>query len=453
VTHAQIWPENRTNNSNCLNILASGQNRAVPTPRIDDQHLRAQLGELLQIPSVGGTAAEIDVQRHLASTWQAEGFVVDTWEIDPAALAQRPDFPGMEVERSTALGVMATLPGSGGGPTLLIDGHTDVVPPGDLQSWSGDPFEVRQAERDGAEVLVARGAADMKAGLMAGWAAMHAIAAAGIELGGDVIIAPVSGEEDGGLGTYALIQRLVERGIEVGACIVPEPTSLDLIPANGGALTFRLVVHGQATHASRRSEGVNAIEKFIPLVGALAELESQRNGAVDPLMQRWPIAYPLSLGTVQAGDWASTVPDLLTCTGRLGVALGEDVANARSQFEAAVAEVCDQDPWLREHPVQVQWWGGQFAPGRTDPSHPLLAEVARAHQERTGRMPQVYGAPYGSDLRLLVGLGGIPTVQYGPGDAAIAHTADEHVRVDEVMACAEVLVEVILRTCGVHARS
>ncbi|MFM8895119.1 MAG: M20/M25/M40 family metallo-hydrolase, partial [Actinomycetales bacterium] len=207
-----------------------------------------------------------------------------------------------------------------------------------------------------------------------------------------------------------------------------------------------------ATHASRRTEGVSAIEKLVPLVAALRQLEARRNVTVDPLMQGWPLAYPLSLGTVHAGDWASTVPDLLTCDGRLGVALGESVAQARAEFEATVAEVCAQDDWLAEHPVQVQWWGGQFAPGRTDPHSPLLAEVAGAHQQVTGSTPQTYGAPYGSDLRLLVGLGGITTVQYGPGDAAVAHTADEYVRWDEVVTCAQVLVQVILRICGQRTR-
>ena len=417
-------------------------------PAIDLQHLNAHLRDLLQIPSVGGTAAEVDIQEHLANAWRDEGLEVDAWHIDVAALARQDDFPGMEVQRQQALGVMATLPGSGDGPTLLINGHTDVVPPGDLAAWTGDPFTVRESQRDGAPVVIARGAADMKAGLVAGWAAVHAIAAAGIELAGSVILAPVSGEEDGGLGTYALIRRMAQTGVRADACIIPEPTSLDIIPANGGALTFRLVVRGKATHASRRTEGVSAIEKFLPLVPALQALEAQRNADVDPLMDRWPVAYPLSLGTVHAGDWASTVPDLLTCEGRLGVALDEPVEHAKAELEATVARACEQDPWLREHPVEVQWWGGQFAPGRTDPAHPLLAEVAGAHERMSGRAPAVYGGPYGSDLRLLSGLGRIPTIQYGPGDAAVAHTADEYVRLDEVIACAEILVQVILRTCG-----
>ncbi len=113
-------------------------------------------------------------------------------------------------------------------------------------------------------------------------------------------------------------------GIRPDSCIVPEPTNLDLVPANGGALTFRLHVPGAAVHASRRAEGVSAIEKFIPTARGPCRTRNSTEHRVDPLMDRWPIAYPLSIGTVHAGDWASTVPDLLIAAGRLGVALDEE---------------------------------------------------------------------------------------------------------------------------------
>ncbi len=416
----------------------------TPSFHLDSDRLLADLDTLLAMPSLGGTTAEVDIQRHLAQAWRAEGLAVDEWDIDLEQITADPEFPGMEVARSQAVGVTATLAGTGGGQTLLINGHTDVVPPGDLDAWSGDPFTPRLEQRDGIDVIVGRGACDMKAGLVAGWAAMRAISESGITLRGDVILAPVVGEEDGGLGTFALLRH----GISADMCIVPEPTSLDLVPANGGALTFRLIVRGAATHASRRTEGVSAIEKFMPIMQALTAYEAERNSSVDPLMARWPIAYPISIGTIHAGDWASTVPDLLTAEGRLGVALDESVADARSRLESAVAAACALDPWLRDHPVEVQWWGGQFASGRTDLAHPVITELGEVHRELTGAAPLIYGGPYGSDLRLLSGLGGIPTVQYGPGDAARAHAPDEYVPVDEVITCAKALVQMILRTCA-----
>jgi len=398
------------------------------------------------IPSIGGTPAELHAQEFFAEQWRADGLDVDTWSLDIEMLASRPDFCGMEVPRSEGLGVLARLPGSGGGPTLALLGHTDVVPPGDVAAWSGDPFT--PTVHNG--MIIGRGTADMKAGLVAAWFAVRMLQQAKVTLLGDVVLAAVSGEEDGGLGTYALLDALPRRhpDLHIDACIIPEPTDLDVVPANGGALTFRLIVHGAATHASRRTEGVSAIEKFSMALAALTDLEAARNAQVDPLMQRWPVAYPLSIGTVHAGDWASTVPDLCIAEGRLGVALDETPAQARAALESTLSRLCASDPWLSDHPIEVQWWGGQFAPGRTDPSHPLVSTVRSAHKEISGSTPDIYGGPYGSDLRQLVGAG-IPTVQYGPGDSRVAHAPNEHVAIADIVMCARTLALTAMRTCGV----
>ena len=318
------------------------------------------------------------------------------------------------------------------------------MPPGDRDAWSDDPYCLRRLERDGRELLVGRGVCDMKAGLVASIAAVRAVRAAGLRLAGDLTIAPVIGEEDGGLGTFALLRR----GITADACVIPEPTDLDIVPANGGALTFRLRVPGRAIHASRRTEGVSAIDNLLPLLAALRDLETRRNADVDPLLRRWPLAYPLSIGTVHAGDWASTVPDLLVAEGRLGVALDEAPAQARAEFEACVAQVNAADSFLREHPVVVQWWGGQFAPGRTD-NPAFIDAVGRAHRSAapTARAQEVYGAPYGSDLRLLSP--SMPTVQYGPGDTREAHAPDESVWADDVRIATRALAVLYLEHCGI----
>ncbi len=408
---------------------------------VDGPGLVGAVERLVAIPSLGGTDAEVDAQDAVAREWASLGLELTTWDIDVAGLAAEPDFPGMEVERSAARGVVARIPGTGDGPTLLLLGHTDVVPPGDRGAWSSDPFrpEVR------GDRLIGRGACDMKAGTASITYAARALLASGTRLRGDVVLAAVSGEEDGGLGTYAMLRQ----GITADACVLPEPTSLDLVPANGGALTFRLRIHGRATHASRRTEGVSAVEKMLPVLDELRRLEARRNETVDPLMQRWPVAYPLSIGTVHAGDWASTVPDLLIAEGRLGVALGETPAQARADLEGALARLCDEDPWFAEHPVEVEWWGGQFASGRTDPQHPVVRGLGEVATGILGRSPEVYAAPYGSDLRLLVGAG-IPTVHFGPGESSAAHAPAEWVDLRETVACAQVLAAYAMRFCGTN---
>jgi acetylornithine deacetylase len=402
----------------------------------------AMAAGLVQTPSVSGTDGENEAQSIMAAHMRSGGLEVDHWPIDLAELSAHADFPGVEVERTEAWGLVGVLPGAGDGSGLMLNGHIDVVPIGDRDAWSDDPFS---GETRGAE-LHGRGSCDMKAGLAAAFWAVQAVRRSGVQLRGDLLLASVQGEEDGGLGTFATLQR----GWRADACVIPEPTSLDIIPANAGALTFRLHVRGLATHAARREEGVSAIERFWPIWNALTDLERRRHTDVDPLAARWSLAHPISVGTIRAGDWASSVPDLLVAEGRLGVAIGEDVEHARGELERAVAEVCVDDPWLRDHPVEVEWWGGQFASGRIPPGSDLVQRVTAAHAAiGEARLPDVYGAPYGSDLRLLTGLGGIPTVQYGPGDAAVAHGPLEAVSIGEVITTARTLAVLAVDICGV----
>jgi acetylornithine deacetylase len=397
---------------------------------------------LVQTPSVSGTDGENEAQSVVAGLMSQGGLDVDHWEIDLADTIASADFPGMEVERTEAWGLVGRLPGAGDGADLMLNGHVDVVPTGDLEAWAAAPFsgEIR------GDRILGRGACDMKAGLVAAYWAVQAIRQSGLRLRGDLLLASVQGEEDGGLGTFATLRR----GWRADACVIPEPTALDIIPANSGALTFRLRIRGLATHAARRNEGVSAVEKFWPIWNALTELERRRHAHVDPLAARWALAHPISIGTVRAGDWASSVPDLVVAEGRMGVAIGEPVAHARADLELAVAEACERDPWLVDHPVDVEWWGGQFASGRIPAGSDLVERVGAAHSVVTGRpRPDVYGAPYGSDLRLLTGLGGIPTVQYGPGDAAYAHGPLESVSIEEMVTTARTLAAVAVDICGV----
>lgn len=402
--------------------------------------------ELVRHPSVSGTDGEHEAQAHLAGRFAGAGLEVDHWRIDLDELCADPEFPGMEVERSEGWGLVGLLPGAGDGARVMLNGHVDVVPTGDPDAWTDDPFggDVRMTD-DGVR-LFGRGACDMKAGLVAALTAVTAIRRSGVRLRGDLLLASVQGEEDGGMGTFATLRR----GWTADACVIPEPTDLDIIPANSGALTFRLRVHGRATHAARRTDGVSSIDKLWPIWKALDDLERRRHAVVDPLASRWPLAHPISIGTVRAGDWASSVPDLLVAEGRMGVAIGEETAAARTDLEHAIAEACAGDPWLREHPVEVEWWGGQFASGRLPADSDLVDRVSAAHAFVTGGgRPDVYAAPYGSDLRLLTGIGGIPTVQYGPGDAMLAHGPFESVPVDQVLTTARTLAAVAIDLCGV----
>ncbi|CAL9296717.1 ArgE/DapE family deacylase [Streptomyces sp. R02] len=408
---------------------------------VDEAGTARTLMELISVPSVTGSPAESELQHQLAGRLEWLGLDVDLWSMDLPALRAEPDFPGTEAPREEAWGLVGTTPDGGDGPTLILQGHVDVVPPGDLAAWDGDPFVPRVT----GDLVHGRGACDMKAGLAAHLAALTAIRAAGIRLRGRVAVHFVVGEEDGGLGAFGTLRR----GHTGDACVIAEPTAGTLITANAGALTFRLSVPGKAAHGSTRDKGVSAVDAYLPLHRALAALETERNRDPDPLLAEYPVPYGLSVGTLRAGDWPSSVPDLLVAEGRFGVRLGEDPADARAALERCVAEACAADPWLRDHPATVTWPGGQFASGMLPEGHPLADTVGAAHADATGgSVPRRRGATYGSDLRHYTGAG-IPALQYGPGDIAVAHSERERVSVREVVEAARTLVLTVLRTVGV----
>jgi acetylornithine deacetylase len=414
----------------------------IYTKHFDQDGMLKCLQELIQIPSITGTKEESYAQQWFADKLKSSGFETDLWQIDLESTYNHVDFPGIEVQREEAWGLVGTW-GGNEGKTLVLNGHIDVVPPGDLNQWEGkNPFSGYVA----GGLVYGRGACDMKAGLVCNLYAVKAVQSAGIELKGKLLLESVASEEDGGLGTFATLLR----GYRGDAAIITEPTSLNIVAACAGALTFRLIIKGLSAHASNRLDGVSAIEKFWLIFKALQELEAKRNHTNHPLMQDLKLPYPLSIGIVRAGDWASSVPDSLIADGRIGVALGEDPANARRELEEAVAHVCAQDEWLRANPVVVDWFGGQFASGETPSEHPLLGLVSDAHQFVDGRFPRIHGAPYGSDLRLMVGLGGVPTVHYGPGGVRQAHAPNEYVSIDEMVTTTKTLIKVILDYCEVN---
>ncbi|UBU16473.1 ArgE/DapE family deacylase [Nonomuraea gerenzanensis] len=405
---------------------------------IDEAETVNLLAETVRVPSVTGTDAESDLQHRMARLLTEAGMDVDVWKLDLAGLTTRPGFPGTEAPRVEGYGVVAVTPGGEGPPALALQGHVDVVPTGDLAKWAGsDPF----AARISGDVLHGRGACDMKAGLVANLAVARAIKKSGIRLARPLAVHCVISEEDGGLGAFATLAR----GHTAEAAVISEPTSGAVITANAGALTFRLEIAGRAAHGATRYEGVNAIEAFWPVFQAIRRLEAERNRDVPELFAGNTMPYPIEVGTVRAGDWASTVPDLLIAEGRLGVRLEEDPAAARAAFEEAMAEV--DDPWLRANPPVVTWPGGQFASGRLPAGHELLDQVGRAVEDTTGARPAQTAAPYGSDLRLYAA-GGIPTLHYGPGDVRFAHAPREQVALRELREVTRALALLAVRRCA-----
>ena len=406
--------------------------------RLDLNRMLAFLSELVAIPSLGG--AESPAQERVARWMRDNGLEVDIWELDLPALQQHPAYSA-EIERDGGLGVVGKLGGEGEGRELILNGHVDVVPAGDPDRWSVPPWEGRV---EGGRVW-GRGALDMKGGLVAALFAAKAIRDAGVRLKGRLILESVIGEEDGGVGTLAAILR----GYRADGAIIMEPTGLSVCPVQAGALNFRISISGKAAHGCIRAEGVSALEKLWPVHQELLALEARRNhNCKDTLFGAYKTPFPLSIGRVEGGDWASSVPDWIRLEGRYGLAPDEEVGEAQRAFEEALGRAGERDSWLKENPPELEWWGGRFLPARTSLESDIVRTLQGAAGDTQGFHPKTEGVTFGSDLRLLVLEGGIPTVLFGPGDIRLAHADDESVAVADLEMTMKTLAITALRFCG-----
>ena len=399
---------------------------------LDPDALARDAAAALRVPSV--TGGERGVLEHLAGTAERLGLAADLHEHDLAALRGHPGHPGAEAPRDELWGLTATL--AGGVPRrVCLNGHIDVVDPGTVP-WRHGPWS--GAVVDG--VLHGRGAVDMKAAAVA---ALHAAAAvrAIAEHVPTVVVQCVSSEEDGGLGTFAELQR----DARFDAALIPEPTGWSVVCAQAGALTFRGVIPGRSAHAATRLEGHSAIDRYVAVHAALAELERAVNAdVVHPLMAELALPYPLLVGRVTGGVWSSQVPDRVEFEGRLGVPVGADVAAARAALEAVVARALDDG----EAPGAITGDGGAFAPAETRPEDPWVNGVAAAFADELGRPVRPAGVPWGADMRHFTALG-IPCTMAGTGGIELAHAVDERVALADLTALARATVRVLTRADGI----
>jgi acetylornithine deacetylase len=392
--------------------------------RLDAAAIARDAGALVQVPSVTGD--ERAVLERLAELAAALGLEADLHRHDLAGLRAHPDHPGEEAPRDELWGLAVTLPATvAGAPRLAVDGHVDVVP-GGADPWArGGPWS---GAVDGGFVH-GRGSVDMKGGVVA---ALHGLVALGPDTPhGEVVLLAVGSEEDGGLGTFAAL----ERDSAFAACLIPEPTGFDVVCAQAGALTFEGTVRGVAAHAAHRLEGVSAIDRYVPVHAALAAHERALNdGVAHPLMRALELPYPLLVGRLRAGEWSSSVPDRLVFEGRAPVRVGEAPAAARAGVETAVAAAGDGA-------VELRWPGGQFASGETSPDDPFARLVRAAVSAEIGREARVAGVPWGADMRLWCARG-IPCVMAGPRGIELAHAVDERVAVEDLVTAARSVVRV-----------
>ncbi|WP_135823272.1 M20/M25/M40 family metallo-hydrolase [Halorussus ruber] len=377
------------------------------------------------------------------------GFETYEWTADAEALAGHDSFPddpdAIPVENRPNVGGVLEFGNPDEGPTLVLNGHVDVVPVA-RESWSSDPFEPTwgEDEETGAETLTARGAADMKSGLATCVFAAKHLESASSGLDGRVVVESVVGEEAGGIGAAASALSN-PYPFERDAGIIAEPTDLHPITASEGSLMKRLRLTGRSAHAATRWRGVDVLPYFEEIRRAFRELETERGESIShPLYERFPVPWPVVVGRVEAGDWASSVPAELTAEFRIGVAPGETVAEVEETFDQRLAELVADDEWLADHPPEFERFSVQFEASEIDADEPVVGAVQRAMEANGLAETDPRGATYGADARHYIDAG-IPTVMFGPGSIEQAHFPDETIRWEDVLTAGQVLADAAKR--------
>jgi acetylornithine deacetylase len=401
---------------------------------IQEAAMRETLEEFVSFASYPGEEAA--VQSWFRDRLEELGFETYAWEPDADALASHPSFPPVGTldlaDRPSVAGVLE-FGDPEAGPTLVLNGHADVVPV-EREAWTSDPFEPRWD--DGR--LYARGALDMKGGLVACVFAALAVAERAEGLDGRVVVESVVGEEEGGIGA-ATAAVSNPYPFERDAALIAEPTDFAVVIAAEGSLMKRLELVGRSAHAARRWEGESVLPHFERIRAAFEALERERAERVrHPLYEAYENPWPVNFGTVEAGSWASSVPAQLTSEIRIGVAPHETVREVEAEFQGRLDEVVAESEWLSEHPPSFERFSVQFEGSEIDRDEPVVERLVEAAAAHGITDPTYEGFTGGTDARHYIGAG-IPTVVFGPGSVDLAHGPDEYVRWDDVVRARDVV--------------
>ncbi len=433
-----------------------------------------RLRALVRVPSL--TGEEGAAQSHMADLLRLLGAETEMLPLDVPALfkrfpqvAQYPthwqhdlilpysDLPTYEALKASGLeevlnyrdrpNVVGTFKGTGGGRSLILNGHIDTVTIEPADAWTRPPFSADI--EDG--LMYGRGTSDMKGGLMAAVMAMAYLREAGVTLKGDVIVQSVVNEEHAGNGTLDLVRR----GCSADGAIVLEPTNNRVAVSHPGGIYWQVTVPGVmrspgARWDGDRQEGVSAIEKLPRIIDALLSVEHAFNAVPnDDPMEEGRAPFALTIGKVAGGYYETATAGEATLRGGgyFSPVVG-DVSDVMKKFKSAVREVNDRDDFLREHPAELDFLHHDDST-RQSPQIPLAVHAGEVVGRRGG-LAKACAGPFACDMRHLVNQAGIPTIIFGPGSIAQAHKPDEHIVVEEYLQCIDHLIEFIASWCNLE---
>lgn len=339
--------------------------------------------------------------------------------------------------------VLGTIKGSGGGRTLLLNGHIDHVPVGDMT----DPYSGRLmgGEQFGVkgEVVYGRGASDMKGAVAAMVMAGAVLKGLGIGLKGDFKVAAVAMEEVGGVGT----QETIEDQFLGDLVVIGEATDMEIALGHRGGAGTSIVVRGRSCHASAPERGINALYKATDLI-------SRIRSDLIPRLPDHPVFGKTTLTVTRISvkpDAGNVVPE--ECTFHMDCRTHPDYPREalKSDLEVIIATMKREDPELDAYvPPPTRPRTRSFTGFYTDPKeHPVVGEAKKAVAEALGHEPKLTTWSFATDGRLYHWLG-IPVIGFGPAEERFAHTHEDHVRVEDYLNAIKVYAWLACSICGVE---
>jgi len=319
------------------------------------------------------------------------------------------------------------------GPSLLLNGHIDVVPAGQPDLWVSSPFEPR---RDG-DRLYGRGNGDMKGGFAMATLALDALLAVEPEaIRGSLTFLSVIEEECTGNGTLAAARA----GVLADAVILPEPTDLDMLLSGVGILWLDVVLEGKSAHAESADRAVNPVDLALTVVEHLRVFEREMNRDIEDAMRDVEHPYNINIGMVEAGDWRSSVPARATLRLRIGHPTSWSSDDAMAKVRAAIESI--DDPWLRAHPPALLASGFRAKGYAMPADDPLAKRLSDAHRATHGDAPSGVAMGSTTDARLYINDFDVPALCYGPVAHDI-HGIDEAVELSSIVAGARTLARFV----------
>ncbi|KAK9852147.1 Protein kinase domain family protein [Penicillium brevicompactum] len=325
--------------------------------------------------------------------------------------------------------VVGVIRGSGGGKSLMLNGHIDTV---SLNSYECDPLSGHIAEKNGRPAIFGRGALDMKSGLAAEMAALAQIKANKIPLRGDVIFAAVSDEEDASQGT----QDLIAAGWHADGCVIPEPTNRVLINSHKGFVWFEIEILGTAAHGSDPASGVDSILQTGWFLTALEEY--QRELPVDDMIG--PASLHCSL--INGGEEPSSYPAKCTVTVEFRTVPAQTDKSLRIDLSNMLKEIARVKPTFRFAEPRLTL----SRPSHKLPvEHPLVQQTAEIAREVYANDVSIESMAIWCDAALL-SAAGTPTIVIGPAGQGL-HAKEEWVDIGSIRQTEQIFVRLISNFC------